>query len=132
MSFIETLKRTFHGEREKLEAAKQFASRYQIRYPGAASFMGMVVGVISFIIVAIAIVIGYIILSAVSNTATLAAGSAGLTSAQSTQLTSITNSVTGAFVLLTVLPIVLAASLIIAALFLFGAFGGAGGGVERV
>jgi len=92
------------------------------------SAFAMVIGVVAFIAVAVAIAIGYIVLVSTVNAAQTA--STGLSSVQSVNLLSIGTSVTGAFLLLTVLPVVLAASLIIGALFLFMQFGqrsGAGG-----
>ena len=87
--------------------------------------MGMVIGVVVFIAVAISIAIGYIVLATTVNSATTAA--VNLTSSQSVNLNSIAVSVTGAFLLLTVLPVVLAAALIIGALFLFMRLRGGGG-----
>lgn len=79
--------------------------------------MALVVGVVALIAVAVAIAIGYIVLVSIINNAQSAATQ--LTSAQSSNLSSIGTSVTGAFLLLTVLPVVVAAGLILGALFLF-------------
>jgi uncharacterized membrane protein AbrB (regulator of aidB expression) len=87
--------------------------------------LAMVLGVVAFIAVAISIAIGYIVLVTTVNTAGSAA--TGLTSTQSVNLQNLSTSVTGSFLLLTVLPVVLAAGLIIGALFLFMHFGGGGG-----
>lgn len=88
----------------------------------------MVIGVVVFIAVAISIAIGYIVLATTVNSATTAA--VNLTSSQSVNLNSIAVSVTGAFLLLTVLPVVLAAALIIGALFLFMRLRGGGDNLE--
>ena len=90
--------------------------------------MGMVIGVVVFIAVAISIAIGYIVLATTVNSAATAA--VNLTSSQSVNLNSIATSVTGAFLLLTVLPVVLAAALIIGALFLFMRLRGGSAGLE--
>ena len=90
--------------------------------------MGMVIGVVVFIAVAISIAIGYIVLATTVNSAAQAA--VNLTSSQSVNLTNIATAVTGAFLLLTVLPTVLAAALIIGALFLFMRLRGGSAGLE--
>jgi hypothetical protein len=82
--------------------------------------MALVVGVVSLIAVAVAITIGYLVLIAITNNAQNAA--VGLTSVESVNLSSITASMTGSFLLLTVLPVVVAAGLILGALFLFMSF----------
>jgi diacylglycerol kinase len=87
--------------------------------------LAMVLGVVAFIAVAISIAIGYIVLVTTVNTSQSAA--TGLTSTQSVNLANLATSVTGSFLLLTVLPVVLAAGLIIGALFLFMHFGRGGG-----
>ena len=94
------------------------------------SAFAMVIGVVAFIAVAVAIAIGYIVLVSTVNAAQTA--STGLSSVQSVNLLSIGTSVTGAFLLLTVLPVVLAASLIIGALFLFMQFGRQSGGSSEM
>jgi hypothetical protein len=86
--------------------------------------LAVVLGIVAFIAVAISIAIGYIVLVTTVNTAQSAAN--GLTSTQSVNLVNLTSSMTGSFLLLTVLPVVLAAGLIIGALFLFMHFGRAG------
>jgi ABC-type multidrug transport system permease subunit len=86
--------------------------------------LAVVLGIVAFIAVAISIAIGYIVLVTTVNTAQSAA--TGLTSTQSVNLLNLTASMTGSFLLLTVLPVVLAAGLIIGALFLFMHFGRAG------
>lgn len=80
----------------------------------------MVIGVVSLIAVAVAIAIGYVVLVSIVNNASSA--SVGLNSAQSVNFTSITGSITGSFLLLTVLPVVIAAGLILGSLFLFMSF----------
>lgn len=76
---------------------------------------GVIVGLITLVAVAIAIPIGYIVLATVVNTVP----SSSLSSSQQTNLTNIGVQVTNAFLLTTVVPTVLAAGLIIGALFLF-------------
>ena len=81
------------------------------------SGMALVVGVVALIAVAVAITIGYVVLVSIVNNAQSAA--VGLTTTQSNNLSSIAASITGSFLLLTVLPVVVAAGLILGALFLF-------------
>jgi len=72
-------------------------------------------GVIALIAVAIAILIGYIVLVQVQNTLPTST----LTTSQVDNLNSIGDSLTNAFLLTTVLPVVLVASLILAGFFAF-------------
>ena len=72
-------------------------------------------GVIALIAVAIAILIGYIVLVQVQNTLPTST----LNTSQQTNLTNIGSSLTNAFLLTTVLPVVLVASLILAGFFAF-------------
>jgi uncharacterized protein HemX len=78
----------------------------------------VVMGIVVVIAVAIAIVIGYIVLVQVVNNVPANT----LNSAQSTQLSNISGQITNAFVLTTVLPVVLVASLIIGGFLTFFSF----------
>ena len=83
--------------------------------------MALITGVIVFIAVGAAITIGYIVNVSIVNNASAAAGT--LTSSQSVQLTNIGSNVINSFLLLTVLPVVVGAGIILGALFLFMHFG---------
>lgn len=85
------------------------------------SGMALITGVIVFIAVGAAITIGYIVNVSIVNNASAAGGT--LTSAQSVQLTTIGTNVINSFLLLTVLPVVVGAGIILGALFLFMHFG---------
>ena len=82
----------------------------------------VIMGVIALIAVAISIIVGYIVLVQVVNNVP----SGQLTASQQTNLTNISTQLTNAFMLTTVLPIVLVAGLILGGFFAFFHFRGAG------